>query len=262
VSIIDGLEQLRHVPFRRALCDAATDEPLFGRGCVFQETFLTTRHLYFGSEQILWFCKQEKFNEHEPKPAHMLPRPFHDFDLHGSKSHTPEELIAFWLQVATEYSRTTTSFPEDRLYAITGIARLLDERHWHKLDKNRKTYGAGMWRHNFIQQMGWCVQHIIQFLSFKTSLGMPPREYRAPSWSWASANVSVYFLGSDTELVLEADRGIDIIEGESPFSPSRSGTRIRLWANLCAFESVKTDKEERARHFLAPVTDRSNVAKQ
>jgi len=85
------------------------------------------------------------------------------------------------------YKATTTKFvphsikpnKQDKLVAISGLAKLIHV-------KTSIPYFAGHWYPNdtwFLGSLGWQ----------RNSAGAKPREYRAPSWPWASQDSAVMF---------------------------------------------------------------------
>jgi len=76
------------------------------------------------------------------------------------------------------YSDTNMTKPEDKLVAISGLAK--------EVRKNTVDFfGAGVWRRDLINQLLWRVQ---------TSQAYEGISYRASSWSWASVDGKVTFI--------------------------------------------------------------------
>lgn len=76
------------------------------------------------------------------------------------------------------YSDTNMTKPEDKLVAISGLAK--------EVRKNTvDLFCAGVWRRDLINQLLWRVQ---------TSQGYGGILYRASSWSWASVDGKVTFI--------------------------------------------------------------------
>ena len=77
-----------------------------------------------------------------------------------------------------EYTRLSISVPSDRLPALSGLAQ-----QWH-LRKNCD-YIAGLWKDSLIKDLQWGVG--------LENAAPKPKEWRAPSWSWASVNGPVHY---------------------------------------------------------------------
>ena len=83
--------------------------------------------------------------------------------------------------IGDRYSRCDLTFKKDKLVAISGLAKLIH-------DKTSIPYFAGHWFPNetwFLSSLDWQ----------RDSAGSKTREYRAPSWSWASQDSAVMFSG-------------------------------------------------------------------
>jgi hypothetical protein len=76
-----------------------------------------------------------------------------------------------WRTLCSHYAYRELTFPEDKLPAISGIASNIAK-------KVHSDYLAGLWRNNLAHDLFW-----------KTvAAATKPRDYRAPSWSWASVD--------------------------------------------------------------------------
>jgi hypothetical protein len=78
-----------------------------------------------------------------------------------------------WQSIVTEYSKCQLTYAIDRLVAISGIAR-------HMQQRNHDKYVAGMWKTKLEEQLCWM-----------TTRPAPHREttpYIAPTWSWAASS--------------------------------------------------------------------------
>ena len=170
--------------------------PLNKRGWVMQERWLSPRVLHYGRDQILWECNELDACETYPGG---LPKPLRHgrsgFKLDPEtkkrmgywkedyyKEPDPDSLHrSIWSSIVSSYSVTTLTKGEDKLVAISGIAKrmqsLLDDE-----------YLAGLWRKDLPCQLLWTVNdHDPAYFVPPTR----PRPYRAPSWSWASVDAPV-----------------------------------------------------------------------
>ena len=165
--------------------------PLNRRGWVMQERWLAPRVLHYGIDQLLWECCEldacEKYPNGLPKP---LMNGYSGFKLdpevlYKDKTTPPDPAWLYfcrWNSIVDRYSVTSLTKEEDKLVAISGIAKrmqgLLDDE-----------YLAGLWRRYLPSQLLWTVDDY----ELKTALSFTrPMSYRAPSWSWASIDGKVW----------------------------------------------------------------------
>ena len=170
--------------------------PLNRRGWVMQERWLSPRVLHYGRDQLLWECREldacETYPDGLPK---LLKNAFSGFKLDpelwkslgyrqqddNTESPPDSEHRRTWISIVDKYSVTSLTKEEDKLVAISGIAKrmqgLIDDE-----------YLAGLWRKDLPSQLLW----IVDGSELLTDLPLTrPRPYRAPSWSWASVDHEV-----------------------------------------------------------------------
>ena len=187
---VNGTWEIVDSDFWYARIDKA---PLNQRGWVMQERWLSPRVLHYGRDQILWECSELDACETYPGG---LPKSLRDgrsgfkLDpefLKRSKYWKQDNYIAAdpdflhrrtWNDIVSRYSVTRLTKGEDKLVAISGIAKrlqiLLDDE-----------YLAGLWRKDLPCQLLWSV------IDYDPAYPMPQtrsRPCRAPSWSWASVD--------------------------------------------------------------------------
>ncbi|RSL40292.1 hypothetical protein CEP54_016152 [Fusarium duplospermum] len=158
--------------------------PLGTRGWVFQERLLSPRVIHFTNLQIYWECSTKQLSEHGHQTFYTARKHLEgivrkaDFAI-PTKALSPvqDEMQIAWLeqwQVLTEkYSSLSLSHPEDRLPAISALAR--DFQVKRKLSP--QDYYAGHWRPDLWFTLSWSVGDY--------QVGQNAR-YLAPSWSWVS----------------------------------------------------------------------------
>lgn len=113
------------------------------------------------------------------------------------------EVRKCWKMLVSDYSQRSISEPHDKLLALSAIAS-----RFH--DELGDTYLAGCWRNGLIRDLAWVVQHHVV-------PSKKPKEYRAPSWPWASIDGCVFHADIRADLggpgwIFEPDKNIDIIE--------------------------------------------------
>ena len=223
IPIQESPEILRNEATMRPLCHPIRDDPLATRGWAFQETLLATRNLYFGSEQLLYRCQEMTSREiNGPVWDATVSLPA---DL--SESHIePDALLCHWLSVVTIYSLTQTTYEQDRLYAIEGVARLFADC-WRRALSKSCPYITGMWEYGIIQQLCWHTKYDIPLQPMAS-------KYRAPSWSWSVSSTTLALLATHIDMLIHAGR-VRMPRASSVSTP-KAGIRALSWRALRATE--------------------------
>ena len=176
------------------------------RAWVLQERFLAPRVLHFGRQQLIWECHETTSTESysDGLPPDMMWRDdsrFKLFNAAGSKSERPvlpeasEEINAYqiWHRIVEHYSRCGMTKSEDKLVAISGIAK-----HMSKI--LRDEYVCGMWRGCLASELPWQVGQFRQTYRYPS---FRPTVYRAPSFSWASVEGAISMAGPSANTLVE-----------------------------------------------------------
>lgn len=163
------------------------------RGCVFQGRLLSPRVIHFTRDQIFWVCQKvanETFPALHAQDLRLGERPvFFKDNLLGAASlsssdrekHFLGARLHWHLGIVAPYLKCVLTKPEDKLIAISGIAKLFQ-------DIFQDDYLAGLWRKGLPQQLLWRAS------GNKQANGLPsakPPHYRAPSWTWASVDADI-----------------------------------------------------------------------
>ncbi|KAI0548700.1 heterokaryon incompatibility protein-domain-containing protein [Xylaria curta] len=180
--------------------------PLTYRAWAFQERFLAHRTLIFTNSQLFWECETilacETFPDKVPEDycwEYKMPK-VALLSHNREKSVIPYEkkrselnismagllvpdpsLLRLWSFIVINYSRAKLTKPTDKLVALSGVAKWLQNR-------NNDVYLAGMWRRGLEVQLCWKCHR-----SDEENPLTRPAEYIAPSWSWASTNSEIIF---------------------------------------------------------------------
>ena len=177
--------------------------PLLKRGWVLQERVLSPRSLHFCDSELLWECREMASCETYPAglPNVCKKKNFKARPLSVSKFYERKYLIdganktmkgiAYdrWVQWISLYGQTHLTKDSDKLAAVSALAKctraVFDD-----------SYVAGLWRSMFADQLLWW--------------GMSnsrPKDYRAPTWSWASVDgfVNLAFIRPNTKYHIEID---------------------------------------------------------
>lgn len=167
------------------------DAPLLLRAWVAQERMSSRRIIHYGATQMFWECEHCISSEDNAlgrsdtfsmDDARMLFLSLYNRMPVGGFYLPENELLDTWYRRFIEgiYSRCKLTFTRDKLVAISGLAKLICKR-------AKLPYYAGHWKCHescFIDSLQWV----------RDSLGAKTRQFRAPSWSWASQDSAIIFL--------------------------------------------------------------------
>lgn len=212
------------------------DAPLSQRAWVTQERFLSPRTLHMGRSQIFWECNKGLACESWPS---AIPRAFED--MFGTMFRNIEETLrktldssltkqtsestasvklqylaptyTLWGLVVKHYTQCKLTKPDDKLVALSGIAKLFQEY------LPSDTYLVGLWKNDLAHGLLW------RSVSYAPSpLTLMPG--RAPSWSWASVDGTVMaegreFVMSDEAILIKI---VNVQTTANPISQAVEGT--------------------------------------
>ena len=181
--------------------------PLIGRAWVVQERVLAPRVIHFGENQLLWECGELNAAESYPNgvPSIFTFPGTRKNELYGTK---PAAYYA-WKRLVYYYSRCALTKPEDKLIAISGVAKFFQQRTGDR-------YLAGLWERSLPTHLLWFVYaaRLIPSVSTPTipeqqkptmsPSSLPHQPYRAPSWSWAAleATIIMSFMYHDVQYMI------------------------------------------------------------
>ncbi|RSL73332.1 hypothetical protein CEP54_000331 [Fusarium duplospermum] len=166
------------------------NEPLHRKGWVFQESFLCVRSISYEKGELSWRCRacqcREGLMESEPLPPQV------------SEHDVPSNIRAKWKSIVTEYSKKSLTYPNDRLLAIAGLAKIA--QHSSSAD-----YLYGVWMDQLAESLLWEHRgHTVDNIRVHTC----QTKRRAPSWSWAAADGQIKFLkGADPTYIQAKVKG-------------------------------------------------------
>lgn len=188
-----GLEQFSVVHIQEHNMYNDNKEPINSRAWTFQEELLSPRLLIYASHTLQWQCRTLTCNlggsYHSPNPSAALRLPSPQMLLLNGPERNdrrgqlnpdiPHPILQHWLLAVTRYSDRKSSLPSDKLPAISALAASYTPVFGPQ-------YLAGIWARSAIQQLCWHPPDTRMFFT-------RPTQYRAPSWSWAALDGSVYF---------------------------------------------------------------------
>ncbi|EYB27945.1 hypothetical protein FG05_04633 [Fusarium graminearum] len=158
--------------------------PLNNRAWVLQERCLSRRLLYLGNEQLYWECNGCTGSEVSPDlhcPAHRRA----DTGRQSMVDLTGPDRDTHWSWVLSKYTGYDLTFEQDRLIAISGLAKLI-------ASKTGDSYLGGIWLESWMQDLLWepatgpDSKQRVEDTSDSTTRRMP-----RPSWSWLAFPGSV-----------------------------------------------------------------------
>lgn len=158
-------------------------QPIDFRAWTLEERLLSSRSLWFtnGHSLLSWRCSTHRKGDLgmiENSKSNQFRGPLvpqiEDILCQGSP-HTKDELYALWLKIVEEYSIRTLTRSEDKLRAISGIAKTFSPVLGSR-------YLAGLWETRMAQDLLWQCRDAVQ-----------PAAYRGPSWSWVSLDGPLSF---------------------------------------------------------------------
>ncbi|KAF5672072.1 hypothetical protein FHETE_3944 [Fusarium heterosporum] len=188
ILFADQTTRLESAVTTRDMGDLVSHCPLRDRGWTMQERILSPRIIHYASDQLYWECYhgiQESEDEllkigctsNISKMAHRVKFAIDD----DVKSRELKKLHYYWYVhlVGADYSHRALTYSEDKLLAIAGIAKALD-------NIEPLGYMAGHWAHDddeLVKSLCWS----------RDGPGRKSLVYRAPSWSWASQDSAVNY---------------------------------------------------------------------
>lgn len=190
-------------------------EPLNTRGWALQELALSSRVLTYGNWQLYWWCQNglkcdggsvSYFDQ--INIANLIPKKTVETDNKIEAPPIVESLLwKQWVNVVEEYSTRKLTLPRDKFPALSGIASRF-------ATVSSDTYFAGLWKSRLLESLAWRVSDPSVRVEY---------EYCAPTWSWASSNRSVGFVGEG--IIGKSSTGLFsqviecVVELENPMVP-------------------------------------------
>lgn len=167
--------------YRPNLSDHVGNSNLNKRGWVQQERTLSRRVLHFTDHGIFRECYQMSAHSYYGDIASDSTQ---DLIRFPRTSFKPRTDVSPWHAFIENYSASEFTYPEDRLIALSSVARVLQPKFADS------EYYAGLWSEDLLDGLLWyCDLESIESMAMRLSV--------APSWSWASVIRPVRF--SSTE---------------------------------------------------------------
>ncbi|RDL31459.1 uncharacterized protein BP5553_09668 [Venustampulla echinocandica] len=234
--------------------------PLLTRAWVFQERLLAPRTVHFHAEEMVFECNSGLSCEcsmHETGGSELSGVKAEFSKMLGTISSKTKkkklgEAMDKWMALVSSYSNLHLSFENDRLPALSGLARLVHDKYGY-------TYLAGLWSNDLHRQLLWTIR------SWRTNVRAPAGT--APTWSWASLqppddsshklDCLVYFDSQDLTPIKSLKVGIHAEctpSGSNPFGTVQEG-KLYLTGLVWDYSyeikmKVKWDKSEEIAYFI------------
>lgn len=160
-----------------------------------QERILAPRILYYGKEQLLWECVHMDACETYPDGIpHRDRERWKSVDLDTEylrkvlalNPENKQAMYEYWRVIVRAYSFCQLTRPEDKLLAISGLAKRVQSCLGDE-------YLVGLWKESLPLELLW-------YACYDIAIEPPPTRsnfYRALTWSWASEEGTIGYLNED-----------------------------------------------------------------
>lgn len=199
---------------------------LNSRAWVFQERIMSPRVIHYNENDVFWDCNELFASSKFPKGLPQLKTQFSTIPVfqlpYGNERHwqLPEsksDAQVHWLSLVRAYIQCNITRPEDRLPAMSAIARQINETYIHE------EYVAGFFRSNLPAGLLWAA-----------GIGQPvhrPDNYVAPSWSWASVHGRIFVVPDQADdFVIPYAKvksiSIELIDPQNPYGQIKTGSML------------------------------------
>ena len=209
-------KDIYHVVRHEGLSRLLNHSKLEQRGWTFQERLLSPRTLHFGEDQIYWECFESGRSEAYPDieaadtvavGGHLdrrsLKQRFEQASRHGGALYV-------WNEITRIYSRRKLTFSSDKLVALSGIAAQMTRVF------KPEDYLAGLWRPSLPQSLLW----------YTPKGGVSARQYRAPSWSWASIDGEIDYASRLQGPIVAEVLASTVSANDGSFGPVTDGSLL------------------------------------
>ncbi|OPB41358.1 hypothetical protein A0O28_0080760 [Trichoderma guizhouense] len=180
-------------------------EPIDQRSWCLQESILSPRVLEYGTHNIRWHCARSRADESKLQSDGWVghSRTFAQLNMSHPLTSSIDwtglgesyKFVEVWQTLVSHYTRRGLGWYQDKLLAISAIARKMNKM-------TDKHYIAGLWTEFLGETLLWHPNH---GPDAKEKASRHPT-YVAPSWSWASFSGEIDFTFGSTMHLLELVR--------------------------------------------------------
>ncbi|KAL9070107.1 MAG: hypothetical protein Q9157_005931 [Trypethelium eluteriae] len=211
---------------------ASSEGLLNKRGWVFQERTLAPRIVHFTKDQVFWECHSLDASEVLPRGISDSRPPRPKKGVETSPTLTIQQVKLRWYELVEDYSGTSLTFADDRLLAISAIAKQCCLR--MRLDPSE--YLAGMWKNDLPLSLIWGdLDRGLGADKSRPTIGAKMEMKHAPSWSWASVLTEVMFCRFPSLVAKAEVLGVEIKRISPNFFGGTEFCRLRLRGRICKF---------------------------
>lgn len=187
---------------------------------------LSPRVLHFGDQQLLWECRELEACE---SFLNGIPLGITRGLSRGRGINSSSTPLTWWYNVLGKYTDCTLSQDSDKLVAVAGLAKVVSQF-------VEGEYLSGIRTEYLPDILLWSVEH---------ELRPRPKQYRAPTWSWASVDgpinhILAFFRDSEDVIMIRFVGHTLVPETEDMFLRMKGGS-IRLEGDVYPVRFVKTD---------------------
>jgi len=255
------------------------DAPLNQRAWVLQERVLPPRIIHFGKTQILWECNTHNCCETFPNglpevlqesgrfkslESDMSRDAFRtevntslakaDTPIKDTINSTDFDGFYLWSRLVEKYCRTGITNERDKLIAVSGLSGRFES-------KLNDTCLSGLWKSILASQLLWTAEDFDESVWFfatkevsaqnrRKIYGSRTKNWRAPTWSWASMNGPVCMAYPSGEQPLFSLRDVMYTNGTEP---EGNGLKTALGLSITAalFPGILRYNPQNNRWFVA-----------
>jgi len=150
-------------------------DPIDRRAWTLQERIMSSRSIIFTGAEVQWECHTTKACECQQETEESICEMVRE----GLSAPDPRITAArIWEQLIIEYTRRRLTVPQDKLPALSAIAKRLS-------GPLGSGYFAGIWMESFVNGLCWSTSHSFEGTPSEDEAYFPSK-YVAPSVSWAS----------------------------------------------------------------------------
>ncbi|KAI0851665.1 heterokaryon incompatibility protein-domain-containing protein [Daldinia vernicosa] len=154
------------------------------RAWVWQEQIMSTRQLIFAEKGFQFRCNNGIRLERGPTTNDP------EMSLNGGSNN-----INYWKVLLKEFTNRNISFPKDRLAAVSGVAKYI--QNFQEEAGSSMKYLGGLWLDSefekFCAHLLWVCEKPAPSYKHMSACLLNEEQYCAPSWSWASRDKGVDF---------------------------------------------------------------------
>lgn len=203
-------------------------EPIDERAWCLEERVLSPRTLVYGCVALQYECQAGRINvngshnflpqtNQQPRlPDVIFTQASHSGPASSEEpSNVSEEVRRSWSGTLEQYSGRVLTRPHDRLVALGALVRQF-QTVWPE-----SRYVAGLWTHQLPGTLLWYSSG-----GSSQNPSVRPKQYRAPSWSWAAINGSITTErdNTDTHQICEVrDIQVSLKNEADPYGEVTSG---------------------------------------